>query len=284
MKPGIYHDLSNEEYHGGPGISKSHLDAVADNPRKYWQAYVNPERAPREPTPAMVIGTAIHAAILEPDLFSKTYVVAPDISRRSNAGKEEYARWLEDHEGAIVLTQEQYDTAVGAADSVLSNHEALDLLSHGSPEESFFAIEPDTGELVKCRTDWRHPERGIVDVKSTEDASPDGFIRSVFKYNYHVQVAWYRDVIEAALDAPAPADWVFIAVEKTPPYAVGLYRVPEAMVRAGRQLARERLNRIVECRRTNTWPDYNAGAIVELEPPGWMAKRLGLNSPEVEFA
>src|SRR5690606_39465824 len=62
--------MSNEEYHSLPdSISKSGLDLIARSPAHYRYA----ER--REPTRAMVIGTAIHAAILEPDVFATEYLL-----------------------------------------------------------------------------------------------------------------------------------------------------------------------------------------------------------------
>src|SRR3546814_1967815 len=85
-------EISNDDYHAGPGISKSHLDSIAPElgqaPLHYWHKYVNPERERAEPTAAMVLGTAIHTAILEPDLLNQTVVAGLDIPRRSNRSEE----------------------------------------------------------------------------------------------------------------------------------------------------------------------------------------------------
>lgn len=38
IEPGIYYGISNENYHAGPGISKSQLDDIADTPALYlWR-------------------------------------------------------------------------------------------------------------------------------------------------------------------------------------------------------------------------------------------------------
>lgn len=280
---GLLH-LSNEAYHGGPGISKSHLDVAAKSPAHYWAAYLDPNREPRQATPAMVLGTAIHAAILEPDLFAKQFVIAPDISRRSNAGKAEYDDWIKGNTGREVLTPEQWQVACGARDAVRGHHHASELLKRGQAELSFLGRDGVHDELVKCRTDWLSWDDGlIVDVKSTEDASPAAFIRSVLTYRYHVQQAWYLDVIEQALGDVPLLRWVFLAVEKSPPYAVGLYTLPPAMVAAGRIQARADLARIVHNKLLGTWWDYGSAGTTELEVPPWMQRQLGMNTPEVAF-
>lgn len=67
MKQGIYHDISNQEYHAGPGVSKSQLDDIGINPAIYqWR-----KDAPvdEQKLSALNMGTALHCALLEPDEF-----------------------------------------------------------------------------------------------------------------------------------------------------------------------------------------------------------------------
>ena len=262
-------DCTNEQYHSGPGVSKSHLDAIAGkSPRHYWQKYINPDRERTPPTPAMVMGSAIHSAILEPDLFPSEYVANPGIERRSNAGKAEYAAFEAEHKGKIVLSDEDFQACLAIRDAVHSHPLAAGLLTLGQAEQSFYGIDPETGELIKCRTDYMHDSGSmIVDLKSTEDASPDGFGKSAANFRYPVQIAWYHDVMDAAY-GEHPEHWVFMAVEKKPPYAIGIYFTDPADVQRARVAARRDFMRIVEAKRAGVWPDYGAEAL-PLSLPAW---------------
>lgn len=260
-------DCSNEQYHSGPGISKSHLDAIADaSPKHYWHKYINPDREPQPPTPAMVLGSAIHAAILEPDIFASQYVADPGISRRSNAGKAEFEAFQAENRGKTILTDDDFQTCLAVRDAVHTHPVAAGLLQGGVAEQSFYAIDDETGELIKCRTDYLAGDL-IVDVKSTEDASPNGFGKSSANFRYPMQVAWYRHVMRMAF-GEAPPHWVFLATEKKPPYAVGIYFPMPEDVERSMAAARRHLDRIVEHRRSGHWPDY-ATEVLPLSLPTW---------------
>jgi exodeoxyribonuclease VIII len=263
-------ERTNEQYHQGPGISKSHLDLIAQSSElHYWHKYLNPEREAEEPTPALVLGSAVHSIILEPDLFTSQYVPNPGIERRSNAGKAEWAAFVEEHKGKTILTDEQYQTCLQVRDAVYRHPVASGLLRQaGQSEQTFYAIDSETGELIKCRLD-RLPDSGamILDVKTTDDASPGGFARSCANFRYPVQSAWYKDVLDAAVGGH-PEDFVFIAVEKSPPYAIGVYFVDYTDEQRGRLAARRDLQRIVNAKRANYWPDYGA-EIRPLQMPTW---------------
>lgn len=271
---GVVHPLglvqqTNDEYHSGSGISKSHLDAIATaSPRHYWHKYLNPNRERSEPTAAMVMGSAVHTAILEPDLFPTEVIKSPGFDRRTKVGKAEYEAFQIANRGKIVLEPEDYDVCLAIRDAVHMHPVAGGLLQSGQAEQSFYAIDQETGELIKCRTDYLHDSGTmVVDVKTTEDASPAGFGKSSANFRYPVQTAWYNRVLDAAF-GEHPANWVFLAVEKKPPYAVGLYYVDPDLAERGAVAAQRDFMRIVEHRRSGVWPDYG----MEPQPlvlPAW---------------
>lgn len=250
-------EQTNEQYHGGPGVSKSHLDAMAaGSPLHYWAQYINPEREPVEDTPATLFGSALHSAVLEPDLFPSQYIASPLVNMRTNAGKAEALAFRAANPGKSVLSQDDFDECLRVRDAVHRHPVASGLLVGGKAEQSFYAIDPETGVLIKCRTDYIHDSGAlIVDLKSTKDASPVGFGRSAADMRYPVQPAWYNGVFDAAF-GEHPTDWAFLCVEKTFPYAIGIYYVTADQVERGRIAARRDFLRIVECRESGIWPDY----------------------------
>lgn len=260
---------TNDEYHSGPGISKSHLDAIASaSPRHYWHKYLNPERERAEPTAAMVMGSAVHSAILEPDLFPSEVIESPEFDRRTKVGKAEYEAFKAANASKIILPPEDYATCLAIRDAVHTHPVAAGLLQGGKAEQSFYAIDSETGELIKCRTDYLHDSGAmIVDVKTTEDASPDGFGKSSANFRYPVQTAWYNRVLDAAY-GEHPANWVFLAVEKKPPYAIGIYFMEADLTERGAIAAQRDFMRIVEHKRKGEWPDYGIEPL-PLTLPGW---------------
>lgn len=264
-------DQTNEEYHSAPGVSKSQLDQAHNGSMlHFWHRYLNPNREPEDRTDSLILGSAIHSIILEPDLFTQEYVPNPGIERRSNAGKAEWAAFVEEHKGKTILSDDAYQTCLAIRDAVYRHPVAAGLLqAPGKSEQSFYAIDPEYGELVKCRVDRLHDSGNmIVDIKSTDDASPAGFGKSAANYRYPLQTAWYNDVLDAAF-GEHPENWVFLAVEKKPPYAIGVYVADPVDVQRARIAGRADFARIIEAKRANYWPDYGAEALPLTLPTWW---------------
>jgi exodeoxyribonuclease VIII len=257
--------MNNTEYHSHPAVSKSHLDQVARSPLHYWSRYVAEDRVVPDPTPAMMLGTALHARVLEPELFAAEYALAPAVDRRTKAGKDAWAE--AEAEGKTLLSAADWAQIDGMAAAIESHRGASKLLAQqGLTEASLFWTDDATGIECKCRPDRTISDEWILDLKTTEDASPAGFAKSAWNFRYHVQASWYLDGVRSY--GGQPQGFVFIAVEKKPPYAVAVYLADPEMVAAGGREARRCLNLIAECRATGKWPGYGDTAQV-LSLPKW---------------
>lgn len=264
---------TNEEYHNDvTRIGKSGLDLIAKSPAHYWARYLDPARLPDEPTAAMRLGTAVHHAILEPDEFSRRYKVLPELNLRATADK---MKFQELQQNAIannwtLVSAEDYALCKSIRDSVRRHPAAIKLLASGSAEQTFYATDPITRAKTKIRPDWLSDLDLIVDVKTTEDASPTGFAKSVFNFRYHVQAPFYLDNYNYATGHQMRG-FIFIAVEKKPPYAVAVYHVPTEMLELGRRTYLENLQTYVECLASDNWPAYGDN-VQTLQLPAWATR------------
>lgn len=265
--------MNNHQYHSDTSrISKSGLDLFSRSPAHYYARYLDPNREPEQPTKALIQGSAIHSAILEPHSFQFDYAVMPGFDGRTNAGKEQKQLWLASNEGKTIIDIETYELCMRLRDAVYAHPTAAALLKVGKAEETIKFDEPDSGAPCKCRPDWITPDGIIMDIKTTEDASPEGFARSAFKYRYHVQAAFYSQGY--AIDRGySPEGFVFIAVEKGNPFQVALYHADENVMQLGRDTFIPELHRYVACRNTNLWPGYG-DQIMPLTLPGYAFKKV----------
>jgi len=247
---------SNADYHADPAVSASHLHAVAASPYHYWSRFINPDRPPSVQTAAMKLGSLTHCAVLEPDQLASRYGIAPD--RRTNAGKAAVAAM--EAAGIEAVTAPEMEQAMAMAASVRSHQAAAALLRDGKAEQSFWFDDIATGLRCKCRPDW-YTGSTIVDLKTTVDASPKGFAKSVAQWRYHVQQSHY-------LAGTFAERFVFIAVEKCYPYAVGVYELDADAVQFGDYERRNNLQTIADCRAISEWPGYG-NTIQPLSLPKW---------------
>lgn len=260
MQPGIYADLDNDAYHSGPGVSKSGLWTI------YKQTPAHYRYAEREEKAHFDFGTACHFAILEPEKFEEAVMRGPK-DRRGNNWKDAQAEAANSHR--LLLTEGDYDAALVIRDTVHADAwlNALIVSPHSEVEHSGYWIDETTGSLCRCRPDLYRADLGVmVDVKSTVDAHPDAFARSVVNYGYHAQEAFYSDGYRA-LGRPVEG-FVFLAWEKKAPYVTARYELPPSIVEDGRAIMRKALDRYAECERTDEWPGYS-GEITELAFKRW---------------
>ena len=268
MEPGVYSDLSNADYHASSALSRTGLTLLHQrSPRHYWSEHLNPDRKPREQTPAMRLGSGVHSYVLERDKFPEEFAVAPRCDRRTKDGKAVWAEFVEGSEGKTALTAQEGAQIIAIAKAVAAHPLASSILAAGAPEVSAFWRDRETEVLCRVRPDFLPPSGYVVDLKTTQDASTEAFQRSAYSFGYPHQAAFYIDGCRAA-GIDVSGDFVFIAVEKTPPYAVQVFRASKEMLAVGRREVREAVNEYAACISSGEWPGY-APAMQELELPRW---------------
>ena len=253
LRPGI----TNEAYHADPALGRSRAsDLLASCPAKVKHAMGQP--SPN--SPALLNGGMIHSAVLEPHLTDTEYGCKPaeidGNSPRTNAYKEAFAEMEDANPGKRWLPPSDYVMCMDVAASVLQHPMAKNLLYDASSlieHTGFFEIE---GTPCKVRPDLYNKDSGIVlDLKTTIDASPKGFAKSVRQYGYLFQSAWYMTALRAM--GERPKQFVFLVVEKSPPYATACYTLDNADIEREVPRVLEACKIYGECLQTDVWPGYS---------------------------
>ncbi|WP_339050262.1 PD-(D/E)XK nuclease-like domain-containing protein [Rickettsiella endosymbiont of Xylota segnis] len=253
IKPGLY-DLSIEDYHRGPGISRSGLMEFKRSPYHYWYKYLNPDYKPEPVTQAQIIGNALHSLILEPNEFEKRYFVIPEFNKVTKEGKERWQKIKSELGKKETLTLNQYQTLQHMAASLKKNKLASQLIENAEIEQSLYWTDPDTGILCKCRPDILRNNL-VCDLKTAQDGSPRSFQYAAFDYGYYIQAAMVREAIKQ-LKQKIIKDFLFLVIEKARPYAISIYQLDEASLDKGYQEFKTLLVRYQHCLESNDWPAY----------------------------
>lgn len=182
-------------------------------------------------TEAMTFGSAFHMYVLEEPTFWENFVVAPQYDGRTKEGKE-IKKQLDEIAASgtkEILRSDDFDTICKMKESLLRHPMAKNILHRSENEGAYTAIING----VECKAKLDLENRGeFFDLKTTEDASPAEFRKTIGKYNYHRQAAFYGD-IAAANDVPF-SSFNLVAIEKKEPFLVCVHTLGEASLVVGR--------------------------------------------------
>ena len=276
--------MENADYHRHWAVSKSGLDQIAKSPLHYWARFLDPDRVWPEPTPAMRLGTALHTHVLELSKWDDQIAVAPgDINRRTKEGREQWAAFEAAAKRKTVITADDAQQVMAMGRAVMRHPAAAMLLGlPGKAETTHMWTDAGTGLECKCRPDWLIDDGSIVvDLKTTKNASIQGFKRSVADYRYHVQAAWYLHGLEQATGR-RPDQFIFICVESTAPFACAVYAADAEMIERGHDQAMRDLAKLAICKAADHWPSYS-DQIETISLPGWMTGQPGQQQATTEI-
>lgn len=272
IEAGIYPDLSNDDYHADKAIGSSGLKCFAQVPAIYHYQYLS-GLYERDETAASRFGTHAHIALLEPELFDKQFVVAPEMAVLNKGKKNEktapmnrvHADWKAfaaevEETGKTPMLYSEYQRAKAMSEAIASHELARSMLTGGRAEMSFFAEDEETGLMMKARPDYLVTVKGVgnvlVDYKTT------GLALGIEKQSYHafslgreIQAYHHKHVTELASKGVI-AEVVYITQMQDAPYLVRVFRMPEEGLRIGEEKCRNFLNQIAECHDTGVWQGY----------------------------
>lgn len=266
---GLVLDMPAERYHAIMAMSAGGLKRMRQSPAHFYGMQLDPNRPPAgEPSPALVNGSLTHCVLFEPFAVADRYAVKPEgHDGRTKAGKE----WAAALGSRECVTSAQMAAAKAQAAALRALPDVAALLADGFPEASAFWIDEGTGELCKCRPDWVSPagDDGVilVDGKTCQDASPEGFSKTVANFDYHLQAAWYSDGYELATGKRVHG-FVFAAVESAWPHLAAAYMLDDEVMSRARAKNRELLDLYAQCRRSGEWPGYGRDVQV-ISLPAW---------------
>lgn len=251
-------------------VNWSTLKHMGRSPAHYREALV---AGGGEDTDARKRGRVTHLAVFEPERFRAECVVWNDGARRGKA----WEAFVDRNPDKEILTEGMYEDAIAASKAARASAMAAPYLSGGKGEVTVLwtHVVPELAALkgyeIQCKGRVDFLQAGaIVDLKTCRDASPEAFGKQCAQLESYAQAAFYVDGIKAATGKELP--YVLVAVEAAAPFCVQVYRVPDEILRFGRDRYRALLDRLNECKEMSNWPGYADGP-VDLTLPKWMAPK-----------
>ncbi len=263
---GLYQNIPYDDYDRWAAMRHSVLRMFSKTPAHAREKMIHPD----DQTEAQSQGHSTHAAILEPDRFDLQFVAAPRVDKRTTKGKAEWAEFVAAATGKTVIPAEEHALCIRLRDAVWSHPTAAELLrGPGMNEVSAVWKDADSGVPCKGRIDRLTTVGGwsmVVDLKTTKSAMRQSFSKDLYFYQYHQQAAMYLDGCDAL--APHPRKYVFIAVEKEPPYLVATLELEQDAIDLGRDEYKKHLATYAQCLQSGRWPGYDDG-IGYVSLPHW---------------
>jgi hypothetical protein len=246
-------------YHDRPEVSATMLKSMARGWRQFEAEHIL-KTAPRKETDAMRLGTAIHAAILEPDKYAEAYVAIPSecSDRRTNAYKE----WAAINGDRLALSRSDAELVAHLCRQVARCKTAATILGAVGEAEAEYTWER-LGVECRAKIDWR--AGGIIaDIKTCDDATESQFAKTIASYRYDLQGVHY-------LDGTKADRFIFVAIETSSPYRVRCYELCDADRQRAEADREELLTEYRRRKAANDWSEQGENDLRTIFLPNWRA-------------
>lgn len=216
-----------------------------------------------ETTENMKIGTAIHTAMLQPELYDAEIGYLPDVDGRTKEGKAIKAEFDEKYANKTILKAKSQDIVERACIALKYSQGWKDIKATQGMRYENVVLCDLLGISCKAKLDLLDVENGIIrDIKSCDDASIDKFQYTVKDRLYWLQAGFYTLAAEAAFDRKFKFE--FIAVETSDPSAALFHPVDDAELERWMNKVESMLASYKSCLAADTWPMPKGSVIKNL--------------------
>jgi hypothetical protein len=241
------------EYCAIDAINSSKLKDFFADPKLFYKTHIAKTVPVEEEARYFIVGRAIHCLCLEPEQFGGNFMVG-ERRKSTKLGIANHA--VAQEANLTLISEDEYILCQTIAKELPLQHEwckyhlgAIRVLT-----EIVIIIEIVPGVFLKVMLDRCIEHVDIVyvhDIKSTSNSNSNEFDKALTEYDYLIQCAFYKYVVEKYFGKPCV--FIFVFCSKEEPYNIGFIKIPEQQQDTGRTLLECALSRYVNAQSTGIW-------------------------------
>lgn len=250
-------EMSNDDYHA---ITSSYSASDYKALHKGSMSELLFNKKNKKTSEAMEFGSAFHHYVLENDTFYDEYYVLPifepteldknglvKAKTRGWKNTKDHKNQLEAYRAANLgkkeVSREDMERISGMERSIIKSF-AADLIYSSERVCEKVLFSEIMGVPTRVKADVILPNRKIiVDLKSTQSANESDFTRDILKYGYDIQDNVYRQAFGNFF--MEEFRFMFVAVEKEPPFTCCVYELGHARREAGNVKLSMAINKVI---------------------------------------
>jgi exodeoxyribonuclease VIII len=290
MNNGIYTDISISDYHR----NTSHISATSiKQAKKSLSLWKWNQTHPQETKLHFEFGNAFELALLDKGNFERQVAILQStawvakaleekpelkVPKNSTCYKAEENKFTSANEGKYIIHDvgdQSYECIEHMLESCYRDATIQKLIKNTEYQLSLFWTDDKTGVNLKTRPDiCKRKKNVIVNLKTTNDGSPEAFSRELAKYDYALQaVIEIRGCIESGLMSSVD-NYFWLTVEKVPPFNATLYEFDKSDQSYSQDELDFLLTKIKRANEENMYPGYgdradNQYGILTAHIPAW---------------
>ena len=269
-------------YYDRPELSQSKLKELKQSPKHFWAKYIDPLRELEAESDELKFGKALHTFLLEKNTFENKYIVTPKIDKRTKEGKAQYADFLLQSENKELMDESDMMAIKKMVENFYSKNMSKILQCNGLFEHELYWKDKELNIDCKAKPDFFIEPNNIfkngllLDVKSTQDATPDIFARSIDKYGYYNQAGFYCNAVKQIYKTEEYPQFIIIAMEKKSPFEISFFEMDTLAVELGIEENKRLMALYKKCMDSGIWGGY-PDELHAIGLPVWAINRLSNN-------